>query len=140
MVTVNEKSPAYVEVTVTNTISRDLGELKITKQFDSLTSGFTGTFAINYDCDDGTEHDDTVNLLAGESQTISGIPIGTQCTVTEPAAPTPPLDGPLAHQPLTPSGVVTVSEKKSGLRGGRRHQHNLSRLGRIISSFGYSLI
>ncbi len=58
----------------------NLGELKITKLFDPMSSGYTGTFAINYDCDDGTEHDGTVNLLAGESQTITSIPVGTQCT------------------------------------------------------------
>ncbi len=32
-----------VEVTVTNSISRDQGYLKISKVFDPLTSGFTGT-------------------------------------------------------------------------------------------------
>ncbi len=41
---------AAVVVTVTNSITRDQGYLKITKIFDPLTSGFTGTFAINYNC------------------------------------------------------------------------------------------
>ena len=51
-----------VEVTVTNWISRNLGSLTITKFFDPLGSGFTGDFTINYDCNDGTDHDGTVSL------------------------------------------------------------------------------
>ena len=35
---------AAVLVTVTNSITRDQGYLKVTKAFDPLTSGFTGTF------------------------------------------------------------------------------------------------
>ena len=53
-----------VEATVTNSISRDQGYLKISKAFDPQTSGFAGTFAIVYNCGAG---DQTVNLAAGES-------------------------------------------------------------------------
>jgi hypothetical protein len=83
-------SETIAEETVTNSISRDLGDLKITKYFDPLTSGFTGTFAISYDCENGTAHDGIVTLGAGESKTITGIPTGTTCWVSEgelPAAP-----------------------------------------------------
>ena len=41
---------AAVLVTVTNTITRDQGYLKVTKAFDPLTSGFTGTFSVVYKC------------------------------------------------------------------------------------------
>src|SRR6185503_7732511 len=37
---------AAVEVTVTNSITRDQGYLKIAKSFDPMTSGFNGTFDI----------------------------------------------------------------------------------------------
>ena len=52
-----------VDVTVANSISRDQGYLKISKAFDPKTSGFTGTFAIVYNCGAGNQ---TVNLAAGE--------------------------------------------------------------------------
>ncbi len=88
-----------------------LGELKITKVFNPLSSGFTDTFAINYDCDDGTAHDGTVNLAAGGSETISGIPTGTVCAISEPALPTAPTGwtfGTPTFNPLT--GSVTISD------------------------------
>jgi hypothetical protein len=104
-------APASAWVTVTNTISRDLGELKISKVFDASASGFTGTFAIAYDCDDGSAHDGTVTLAAGGSQTISGIPTGTSCTITEPTLPTPPTGWTFGTPTFSPeTGVVTISE------------------------------
>lgn len=109
MVTIMEASPAFAEVTVTNTISRDTGSLIITKYFDPLTSGYTGTFAINYNRDDGETHDGTVNLYAGTSETISGIPTGTSCTITEPSLPTPPIGWSFGEPVLSPAdGIVTV--------------------------------
>ena len=109
IVTITEASPAYAEVTVTNTISRDTGTLTITKYFDPLTSGFEGTFAIDYDCDDGTAHDGTVNLAADTSETITGIPTGTICTITEPNLPTPPTGWSFGEPVFSPaSGTVTV--------------------------------
>ncbi len=78
---------AAVAVTVTNSITRDLGYLKISKVFNALNSGFTGTFAIKYNCGAG---DVTVNLAADASTTVGPFPTGTSCTVTEPVLPTPP--------------------------------------------------
>ncbi len=75
-------------MTVTNTISRDQGYLKISKVFDPLTSGFTGTFAIKYNC--GGAGDVTVNLAAGASTTVGPFDTGTSCTVSEPVLPTAP--------------------------------------------------
>ena len=115
-VTVSEASPAYAEVVVTNTISRDLGNLRISKEFDPLTSGFTDTFTIAYDCDDGTAHDGTVNLAAGESTTISGIPTGTTCTVSEDSLPTAPIGwtfGEPAYYPENGSVTITASASSS---------------------------
>ncbi len=110
-ITISEKSPAYAEVVVTNTISRDLGDLRISKVFDPLTSGFTGDFTISYDCDDGETHDGTVELGAGESQTITGIPTGTTCTITEPTLPTAPEGWTFGTSTFSPeTGEVTVSE------------------------------
>jgi len=108
-VTITEASPAYAEVVVTNTISRDTGSLMITKYFDPLTSGFASTFAINYDCDDGETHDGTVNLAAGASDTITDIPTGTICTISEPTLPDAPAGWSFGEPVLSPAdGIVTV--------------------------------
>ena len=97
------------EVTVTNTISRDTGSLKITKSFDANGSGFAGDFSIGYDCNDGTSNDGTVTLAAGASQTINGIPTGTECTVSEPSTPTPPPGWSFGTPTTNPSnGTVTI--------------------------------
>ena len=78
-------------MTVTNTISRDQGYLKIKKVFDPLTSGFTGNFTINYDC--GGTNTGNVSLAAGATSTAIGpFDTGTSCTVTEPNLPTAPDD------------------------------------------------
>ena len=77
-----------VTVAVTNSISRDQGYLKITKTFDPKASGFTGTFAVVYNCGAG---DQTVNLVAGGATTVGPFDTGTSCTVTEPVLPTAPL-------------------------------------------------
>jgi hypothetical protein len=106
-----------VTVTVTNTITRDTGSLKIKKIFDPGTSGFVGTFAISYDCNDGTAHDGTANLAAGGETTISGIPTGTECTVSEPSTPTPPTGWTFGTPTLsddqapTGDGKVTINDK-----------------------------
>src|SRR5262249_47387621 len=79
---------AAVEVTVTNTISRDQGYLKISKVFDPKTSGFAGTFTIHWSCDDGSSGD--VSVSAGGSSTVGPFNTGTVCTVTEPNLPSAP--------------------------------------------------
>ncbi len=82
---------AAVLVTVTNSITRDQGYLKVTKAFDPLTSGFTGTFSVVYQC--GTSAPVTVPLAAGASTTVGPFPTGTVCNVSEPAVPTAPPGG-----------------------------------------------
>jgi hypothetical protein len=87
------------------------GELKITKVFNPGDSVFIGDFTIAYDCNDGETHDGTVTLAAGGSQTITGIPTGTTCTITEPTLPTAPTGWIFGTPSFNPEGgVVTVSE------------------------------
>ena len=57
---------------------RRTGDLVITK----ATTGGSGTFTFNVDCD-GEAFDQTVSITNSGSKTISGIPTGTSCTVTE---------------------------------------------------------
>ena len=78
---------AAVSVTVTNSITRDQGYLKISKVFDAKSSGFVGSFAIHYNCGGG---DQSVALAAGGSTTVGPFNTGTSCTVSEPVLPSAP--------------------------------------------------
>ncbi|MDI9627195.1 MAG: DUF5979 domain-containing protein, partial [Acidobacteriota bacterium] len=102
------KNRQRVECTIVNT--RDLGSLKITKSFDPKTSGYDKAFDIGYKCEN--EAQGTVSLKAGQSETIDGIPTGTECQVTE-VKPTDPPAGWSFSEPTfdPPSGKVKVTEK-----------------------------
>ncbi|HVE47814.1 MAG TPA: DUF5979 domain-containing protein, partial [Acidimicrobiales bacterium] len=60
---------------------RNTGSLVINK----TTTGGTGTFTFVVDCSDNA-FDQTVTIVNSGSQTITGIPTGTVCSVTENAA------------------------------------------------------
>ena len=101
-----------VTCTIINT--RDLGSLTITKEFNPQASGYTGTFDINYTCVDGADKvkEGTVKLAAGKSETISGLPTGTVCTVTEPTLPANPSGWTFNSPTFSPAnGQVTVTTK-----------------------------
>ena len=99
---------AKVECTIVNI--RDLGSLKITKSFDPKTSGYDKAFNIDYKCQD--EAQGTVSLKAGQSETINGIPTGTECQVTEVKPTDPPAGWSFSDPVYDPaSGKVTVAEK-----------------------------
>ena len=94
--------------TIVNT--RDLGSLTITKSFDPKTSGYDKAFNIDYKCQD--EAQGTVSLKAGQSETINGIPTGTECQVTEVKPTDPPAGWSFSDPVYDPaSGKVTVAEK-----------------------------
>lgn len=108
------------QVTCTIVNTRDTGSLTISKEFNPQNSGFTGTFDIAYACLEGATpvKSGTVTLTAGGSQTITGVPSGAVCTVSEPtlpAAPTgwsfnPPTFSPANGQATIGKGTaVTVS-------------------------------
>ena len=94
------------EIVVTNSISRDMGFFKITKVFDPLTSGFTGTFSVVYKC--GTADAQTVILAAGVTSAALGpFATGTSCAVTEPVLPTAPT-GWTFGTPVVETSPVTI--------------------------------
>ncbi len=104
----------WQRVTCTITNTRDLGSLTITKEFNPQASGYTGTFDINYTCVDGQTpvKNGTVALAAGKSETISGLPTGTVCTVTEPALPANPAGWEFNPPTFSPAdGKATVTAK-----------------------------
>src|SRR5262249_20663967 len=87
---------AAVAVSVTNTITRDQGYLKISKTFDPKTSGFASTFAIKYNCGGSSEK---VSVGDGGSTTVGPFDTRTSWTVTEPTM----LRGPTGWAFGTPS-------------------------------------
>ncbi|MCB0921292.1 MAG: VWA domain-containing protein [Actinobacteria bacterium] len=109
--TITLKAGQRVVCTIVNT--RDLGSLTITKEFNAQQSGFTGTFDITYTCVDGADKvkEGTVKLAAGASETITGLPTGTVCTVDEPILPTPPSGWQFNAPTYSPSNTATVTTK-----------------------------
>ncbi len=75
-----------IDCTFTN--NRTLGDLTIHK---TIVGATTGTFLFDVNCDDGTAHDrlgdNPVSITGSTSASITGIPTGTSCAVTERANP-----------------------------------------------------
>ena len=68
-------------ITVANSISRDRGSLTITKTVSNLDDAVVqSTFPVSYVCDALAG---TTTVAVGSPRVISGIPVGTSCTVTE---------------------------------------------------------
>ena len=102
------RTDAKVVCTIVNT--RDLGSLTITKSFDPKTSGYDKAFDIGYKCEN--EAQGTVSLKAGQSETINGIPTGTECQVTEVKPTDPPAGWSFSDPVYDPAdGKVKVTEK-----------------------------
>ena len=106
-VTISTKD-ATVEVTTNNTLTRDTGNLKLSKSLTGGPNGYDGPFTIGYDC--GTGFTGTVSVSAGGSSTVNDIPTGTQCTVSE-TPPTPPNGYTFGTPTFSPSATVTISTK-----------------------------
>ena len=104
---------AAVGVTVTNSITRDQGYLKISKVFDAKTSGFVGTFAIKYNCGAG---DVTVNVAGGASTTVGPFEAGASCSVSEPVLPTAPTGWTFGTPVVTGSpAVITKGDQAAAV-------------------------
>ena len=98
-----------VECTYLN--KRDTGSLTLSKVLTGGPAGYTGPFTINYDCNDGTAHDGSVSVNAGTtSAPITGIPTGTQCTISE-TPPTAPTGYTFGTPSFSPSAVATIATK-----------------------------
>ncbi len=101
------------------TNTRDVGSLQIIKEFNAQQSGYTGTFDINYTCVDGADpvRNGTVQLAAGQSTTITGLPTGTVCTVDEPTLPANPTGWTFNQPTYSPAnGQATVTTKDQTVR------------------------
>jgi hypothetical protein len=109
------------EVAVANSIKRnspDLGSLKITKSITvsgTQPASLSGSFGFHVDCNSGGAYDRTINYPVPGTVTISDIPGGSICTVTEPVLPNAPagyswgnieISGPAS---ITKGGTVNVT-------------------------------
>ena len=106
-------------VTTQNTLTRDLGNLRITKSLTGTPADYAPDFDVSYLCALEGEEDisGTTTVVSGgtvEVPTEGGIPTGYECTVTEGALPTLPAgyvwNSPeySNNQETTPGNVVTV--------------------------------
>ncbi len=97
-------------VTCTIVNNRDLGSLTIIKSFNPKSSGYDKAFNISYQCTD--EAKQTVSVKAGESKTITGIPTGSECVVSEVKPTDPPAGWSFSEPVYDPAdGKVTVTRK-----------------------------
>lgn len=101
-----------ISCTFTNTFTA--GALKISKVLNDPDSGFNGSANKNYvgtfDCTGGNKG--SFSIRAGGSQTVSGIPVGSRCTVLETPTPSGDLkNGSFSWGDPTysPSGTVTIT-------------------------------
>lgn len=130
---------SHIEICWQDPTPPPTGSLKVTKVVTGGTSD--ATFTIHVDC--GEAFEDDVTLKAGESFTKADLPVGTECTVTEPDQPAPPdgfdwndaqIDGspatieadstvtvtvtnPLEEIPETPTLVIEKSNDAPGVSG-----------------------
>jgi hypothetical protein len=104
---------------VTNSITKNTGSLKISKILSNPHSCLTtpAHYTIDYNC--GTGYTGSVSVAAGSSQTVTGIPSGSKCTITEPPLPgisgynwaTPAIAGSPAS--ITTGGTASVTVTNS---------------------------
>ena len=102
-----------VKVTVTNPYP-DLGSFSVTKAVTGATEGYVegSTFTVSYDCSNGT--DGTLTVADGETESVSGLPVGTTCTLSETTKPS--TTGPsyvYGPEVFTPSNSVTIGSTSS---------------------------
>ncbi|MFN8103431.1 MAG: DUF5979 domain-containing protein [Acidimicrobiia bacterium] len=108
-------SPATVtsgvsaSVTVTNSIIRHTGSVKVVKTVAGAPAGYSATFGVRLTCNgDGGTYDSNITYPTPGSTTITGIPTRNVCDVTEPTLPTAPAGYKWATPTIT-GGPVTVS-------------------------------
>lgn len=99
-----------VAVTVTNPLTLKQGGLQLGKSVSGQPAGFTSPdYTLHVDCSDNS-FDQDVLIKAAENKTISNIPHGTTCTVTEPTQPTPPAGYSYGTAVITPASVTIVGD------------------------------
>ena len=104
-----------VTVTTHNALTRDTGSLKVAKTLTGgPATGYDPDYTISWNCDDGdgAPYDGSTTVKAGAAAVTarSGIPTGTQCTVSE-TLPNPPIGWSFSTPTYDPSATVTIATK-----------------------------
>mgnify|MGYP006993617515 CR=1 FL=1 len=97
----------------TKLIRRRIAGSTLSKVLTGGPQGYTGPFSIHYACDQA--HTGDVSVNAGSFQTISGIPTGTQCTVSEPSLPSPPDGYTFGTPTFSPSDFGIADTRQLGV-------------------------
>ena len=106
--------------TVANSITRNRGTLTIVKTLSNPDGApVPSSFTVNYDC--GTGFTGSRSVAAGGTATVSGIPTGNTCTVTEPALA--PIAGSAWAAPTLLAGVDRDQQHDEHLHADRRELH-----------------
>ena len=109
-IVISDKGGTF-EIVVSNSITRDLGSLKITKTVTGAPVDFTGSFDVHVVCTgDGGTYDRTINYPDPGFVTITGIPTGNTCTVTEKTKATPPDPYTWGTAVITPTPSGTINK------------------------------
>jgi large repetitive protein len=106
---VANKTDNTVAFTLTNPLVRVLGGFTVTKHVTGETAGYVpgSTFTVSYTCTDGTTG--TLTLTDGSTQGVSGLPIGTSCSLSESAKPdTRDASYAWGSETWDPSSTVTI--------------------------------
>ena len=106
---------------LTNPLTRVLGGFTVTKHVTGQTGGYVAgsTFTVSYTCSDASHG--TLTLKDGDTGSVSGLPIGTTCTLSETTKP-PTKDASYVW------GTQTWDPSEHGdHRGQRRRQHGRGR-------------
>jgi len=117
-------SATPAEFTVTNSVDRSVGDLAVRKVVDDPDSvvdtgrQYTGTFACEYNGTDVTPASNTWSVTAGGNATTiaTGLPEGTECSVTEDELTEPPLADSAKYgwaDPLYSAASVTVDRNST---------------------------
>jgi hypothetical protein len=108
-----DEAGAVFAVKALNTITRNTGSLQLVKALSGGPDGFTGPFTIEYACalSDASAITGSRSIDAGASATVTGIPSGYECVVSEPMLPEAPTGYSFGAPSFTPtSGKVVIGE------------------------------
>lgn len=119
--TITEDDASAQVVTVTNTFTSTVGAFAITKEVAGDEGSTTDEFTVDWVCTapDDTQTTGSVTLAGGEtSEPVGDLPVGTTCTVTEPAVDDPagtwvsditPAEITIGSDDMTEVAAVTVT-------------------------------
>jgi len=112
-ITIDTKGGTF-EIVVDNSITRDRGTLKVLKTLSNPDgASVPASFTVNYDCGvdtGGSSLTGTLSVAPGSPATVSGIPTGNSCSISE-VTPTDIPGYTWGTITYSPDSSVTISEK-----------------------------